>query len=219
MGRVKISPFILSVLAVAAVSAGICVYAAGYSNAKIEFNCSYHFVYYSECDNAVSASSLSGAVDDFGGAGYVLEYNGKFYITVACYAQKRDAESVCSGLKHQNLNCKVLSAERSEYPLASSEKSNEKLYLGNLNTLNSLAALAYDCANGLDTGKFGQNEAKEILADVKKALDGLLNANPSNRFTPELRRLKETCESFGGFLYSKNLRKLQIAIADTVINI
>ena len=45
-------------------------------------------------------------------------------------------------------------------------------------------------------------------------------SNQNNCFTNELKRLKALTEdAANGYIYSKDLRKLQIAILDTVINI
>ena len=91
--------------------------------------------------------------------------------------------------------------------------------MGNLNTLDALSALAYDCANGLDTGEFTQSKAKEVVSAIKSGLNGLLAANPSNCFTEKLMRLCAECDDKQkGFLYSKDMRYLQIALTDTVIN-
>ena len=45
-------------------------------------------------------------------------------------------------------------------------------------------------------------------------------SNPDNCFSEEIRRLIAECsDASEGYVYSKDLRRLQIAIADSVINV
>ena len=88
-----------------------------------------------------------------------------------------------------------------------------------MNTLNSLSFLAYECANGLDTGEYNQSKAKGVIDAVKSGLNGLLNANTDNCFTKDLKALIAECDDKkSGYVYSKDMRYLQIAIADAIIN-
>lgn len=216
-----ISPFFVSVAIVLSVTAAIILSAICFGGSTIYFEAEYYFVCYSMRDNALSADAISDTVSSYGGAGYVLEYDGKYYITVACYYSENEANRVRQNLLKRGLNCSVLSIETNNYSIQSFEaRSKEQLYIGNLNTLHSLSELCYKCANGLDTGEYGQSSAKSVLADVKSGLNGLKTANTKNCFYGEIRRLIAECEAFeSGFLYSKDMRKLQIAIADTIINI
>lgn len=217
----RISPFYISVIAVAVLTVLVCIFAFSCSGSKLKFKTCFYFVCYAMEDNAISAGSISSAVSAYGGAGYILELNGKYYVTVSCYYEESDAETVCRELKDRNLFCSVLKMETSEYTLKTSyAKKNAELYKGNLNTLNSLSRLAYDCANALDTGAHSQSNAKSVISDIKSGLNSLLNANENNCFTVELKRLVALCDdAASGIVYSKDLRKLQIAIADTIIHI
>lgn len=215
----KISPFLVSVAAVIAVTAAVIILSTACSGRKIDFKTSFFFVCYAIHDNAVSAGSVSDAVSSYGGAGYVLEYRDEFYVTVACYYKKSDADAVCSGLKGRRLDCEVLEISTDGYAL-SAFGGNSDLYCGNLNTLLTLSTLAYGCANELDTGGYSQNDARNVISDIEKGLKGLLSANPDNCFSLHLKRLIACCgEAKSGYIYSKNLRKLQIAIADVIINV
>lgn len=216
----KISPFFISVVSVAVITVLVCIFAASCQGAKLKFKTCFYFVCYAMEDNSISAGSISSAVSAYGGAGYIMEHGGKYYVTVSCYYEEKDAENVCRELKDRNLFCSVLKIETEEYRLKTSNaKKHTELYRGNLNTLNSLSRLAYDCANALDTGEYNQSKAKAVIADIKSGLNSLLSANENNCFTAELRRLIAECgDAAGGIVYSKDLRKLQIAIADTIIN-
>lgn len=217
----KLSPFTISVVAVLAATVAIICGVISCSGSTICFVAEYYFVCYTVRDNALSADAISDTVKSYGGAGYVLEYNGNYYVTVACYYKETEANRVKQNLLKRGLNCSVLSIETDNYTIQSSLKnSNKNLYLGNLNTLYSISCICYECANGLDTGELGQSSAKSALANVKSSLNGLKNANIENCFYGELRRLIVECETISeGFIYSKDVRKLQIAIVDTIINI
>ncbi len=214
----RLSPFFIAVVTVICVTVGIIVIVASCTAKKLTFETEFYFVCYSIEDNAVSAGSISDAVSSFGGAGYVLEYGGAYYVTVSCYYRKSDADKVCESLKRRELDCQVLKIETSEYHL--SFTSNANLYLGNLNTLQSLSRIAYDCANKLDTGEYGQNQAKTVVINIESGIKGLLNSNSDNCFTPYLRALTAICDDAkDGIIFSKHLRKLQIAMADAIINV
>lgn len=217
----KITPFLISVVSAVAVTAIILIISVSCAGNKLNFKASFYFVCYAVEDNAISAGSVSGAVSNYGGAGYILGYGGKYYVTVSCYYRQNDAETVCSGLKNRGLDCQVLEVLTDEYAFNSpSGRRNAELYTGNFNTLLSLSKLAYDCANALDTGSMGQNEAKAVIKDVESGVKGLLNANPDNCFTMLLRNvLGECADAADGYIYSKNLRRLQIAAADAIISV
>ena len=198
----------------------ICFCAATCSGGKLKFERTYYFVYYRMSDNAISASSLSDTASSYGGAGYVLHYNDKYYITFACYYNNDEAKTVCSNLKSRDLDCEILKIEIKRFKLQTrNAKNNQKLYLGNLTTLDSISTLAYECANGLDTGKYSQSKAKQLLSSIKDSLNGLLKANENNCFTDDLKDLLDDCEIKGGYLFSKNMRYIQIAIIDKIISV
>lgn len=217
----KYAGFILGVGGVLLATVIICVCAFAGGGKTVYFKAAYYFVCYKMTDNATSASSLSGAAKDFGGAGYILEYGGLYYITVSCYYQENDAKEVCNSLKNKDLNCSVLEVKTKSHRLKGVDaKKNSELFLGNFNTLNSISSLAYECANRLDTGEYDQTKAKEIFKSVKSGLSGLLTSNPNNPFTEKLNYLLAECDDKEkGFIYSGDLRYIQIAIIDCIINI
>ncbi len=214
--RINLQLFIaLGVIAITTVI--IIISALSCSGEKIVFEETFYFVCYRRSDNAVSAGSLSDTASSLGGAGYVLEYGGEYYVTLSCYYESEEAENVLATLKKKELDCFIKKIETSSFPLYGSKK-NKKLYEGNLNTLNSLSRLAYDCANGLDTGAYSQSKAKGILSDIRDALNGLIKNNKNNGFSESLQSAADECGKFGGFLYAKNMRYMQIALADRIIN-
>lgn len=220
VGGRQITPFFVAVILIFATTAAVFIGCLSCSAQKLTFKSSFYFVCYRLEENYVSAASVSGAVENYGGAGYILNYDGGYYVTVACYYSSADASSVCNSLSRRDFKCFTLEVETEEYPIKSSEKKNVKLYEGNLTTLQSLSCLAYECANGLDSGKYDQVSARGVLDDIDGALSGLQKANASNCFTEELTRLKLLLADVrSGRIYPKDLRALQIAICDTIINI
>ena len=198
----------------------ICFCAATCSGGKLKFERCYYFVYYRLSDNAVSASSLSSAAANYGGAGYVLAHDENYYVIFSCYYKDEEAQSVISNLKKRDLDCSVLKIETDEFKLGNrNAKNNQKLYLGNLDTLDSLSTLAYECANGLDTGKYSQSAAKQMLSSIADTLKGLLKSNKNNCFTGDIQSLIDECDrANSGFLFSKNMRYIQIAIIDKILH-
>ena len=197
----------------------ICLSAVTCSGGKLKFEKTFYFVYYRSSDNAISASSLAQTASSYGGAGYVISHNDSFFITFSCYESEKEAKSVCSNLKRRDFDCAVLKLEVKELKLQNrNAKKNQKLYLGNLNTFASLSAIAYECANGLDTGGYSQGKAKQILATITETLNGLLKSNENNCFTQSIKSLIDECEGFGGYLYSKNMRYIQISLADKILH-
>ena len=216
----KITHFIIAVGTILAATVIICALSFSCNTLTLTFETTFYFVCYKSSDNYLSVSSLTDAVSSYGGAGYILELDGEYFITVSCYYSENDANSVRDSLARRELDCFVLKKQTDEYPLPRSAGKNAELFKGNLNTLTSLSSLAYTCANKLDTGEYSQANAKQVLADLLKSLKSLQSANAGNCFSNELKRLATVCEDAGnGIIYSKDLRKLQIAIADTVINI
>ena len=218
--NVRFSGFIVAIIAVVAITVTICVSAISCSGAKLTFNSRYYFVCYRIADNSVSASSLSGTVSSYGGAGYIMCHDNNYYVTVSCYYAEGDAEAVRTSLKRRGLDCSVLEIVTEDYKLNGyAAKKNSELYLGNLNTLHSLSIMAYECANGLDTGAYSQSKAKDVVTSLKSGLYGLKKANTSNCFTKKLEFLIAECEDKeNGYLYSKDMRYLQIAVTDVIIN-
>lgn len=215
----KISPFCISVVAAVAVTVAVIIFSFSFGRVKLTFERVFSFVCFSAKDDAISAAATSDSVYNLGGAGYILEYGGKYYITVSCYFNENDANTVRQSLLRRGLDCSVLTIETDEYIIKSGLEKLKKLYAGNLNTLYSLAVMCYECANGLDGGTISQDSARQVLSDVQNGLNGLKKANPSNCFTAETDRLTAECRAAGeGYILSKSLRKLQIAIVDTIIN-
>ena len=212
--------FIISLSLIIAATAGICAFAFLFPAGKIDIKATYYFVFFRRADNAASADSLSQTVESYGGAGYVLNYDDDLGVAVACYYDENSAQTVCSSLKRRDLDCAVKKIERDGFKLNFSAKKNAALFEGNLNTLSSIAHIAYECANGLDAGSYSQNNAKEMINTIINGIDGLKTNNTDNCFTEALDEIKRECDDrAGSFLRAGDLRYIQIAIIDKILNI
>lgn len=187
---------------------------------KLGFKTTFYYVCYDSPPDAQSASSISGVVHSYGGAGYIIEYDGSYYVTVACYYENDDAQSVVATLGKKGLDCSVVEVTAGDYDLRGSAKRNAEKFKGNLETLLSLSRLCYDLANSLDGGSCNQSSAKSVLGDVGGGLNGLAAINTANCFTKEIERLKAECsDASSGYVLSHDVRRLQIAITDCITNI
>lgn len=187
---------------------------------QINFSATFYYVCYDAPRDAHSASSMSSIVHSYGGAGYIIESGGSYHVTVACYYSERDAQSVLVPLANKGLDCSVVAVEANDLRLKGNAKNSAELYEGNLNTLLSLSRLCYDLANRLDGFSCTQTAAKTVLSDVQTGLESLSRLNSANCFTGELAALRAECTDVShGFVLSRDVRRLQIAITDAIANI
>ncbi len=194
---------------------------SGTALSSLQMDLNYYFIYQYAAENAVSASSLSEVTEDYGGAGYILSFRSKFYVTVSCYYDEASANSVCFNLKNCGMECGVLAVSVTEKSLSKANSSNAELFSGNINTLEQLGKILYNLANGIDKGEITQSGAKDTLNTVLSGLEGLYAANCENCFSSGLSNLITICDDIinDDYIYSKNARKLQIAIIDSFISV
>ena len=187
---------------------------------KLDFSACFYYVCHEKPYTESSASSMSSAVESYGGAGYIINCKDDYYVTVSCYYVERDAVTVKNTLKKKGLSCTVVKAEVDGINLNGRAKRNGQRYVNNLNTLLSLSHICYDLANSMETAKTDQNGAKQVLSQVEITLKGLSRDNSTNCFKDELSRLVAECEDASdGYVFSRDVRRLQIAITDTIVNI
>ena len=211
---------IIAVAGAAALSLIILCFTLPSCAGNLGFKTTFYYVCYNSPSDAQSASSISSVVHSYGGAGYIIETGGNYYVTVSCYYVERDAETVVSTLNKKGLNCSVVKVEAGDYEMRGSAKRYGEKYKGNLETLLSLSWLCYDLANALDGYSCSQSAAKSVLGDVKTGLDGLARINTANCFTKEINALlAEYSDVSSGYIFSYDVRRLQIAITDCIVNI
>lgn len=207
-----------ALLALIIITVGIVAIFCG--GTTLDFDATFYYVCYDSPPDAYSASSVSTLVKSYGGAGYVVKDGNDYFVTVACYYNENDADSVCATLNLRGLKCSVREAEVEKKALKGGARAQKQKYLGNLNTLLSLSVVCYDLANALDNFTCNQSGAKNILAEVGKGLDGLCRENSANCFSSELAALqKEREDVASGYVFSCDVRRLQIAICDCIVNV
>lgn len=216
--RKKTVAVILAAVAFAGVIALICALPS--CGGKLGFKTTFYYVCYDSPTNSHSASSMSSVVHSYGGAGYVVESGGDYFVTVSCYYNERDALSVVRTLGAKGLDCKVVKVTAGDFKLTLSASKDREKYLGNLNTMLSLSKMCYELANSLDGGTCGQSGAKTVLGDVSATLNSLLRQNSANCFTRPLSNLVGECKDVShGYVLSHDVRRLQIAVTDEIVNI
>ena len=187
---------------------------------KLNFSATFYYVVYDSPPDAQSVASVSSLVRSYGGAGYIIEHDKKYFVTVSCYYDKADATSVCASLVNSGLNCSVTEASSQNLQLYGNAENYAEKYEGNLNTLLSLSKICYNLANSIDRREVDQSGAKTILNDVKRGLNGLKSQNVNNCFSTELDNLLCECDDVSyGYVFSYDVRRLQIAICDTILNV
>jgi len=213
----------LKILALAA--AAVCTFTAVMLSClvnvvSLDFSAVFYYVVYGSPTDEVSAASVSSLVHSYGGAGYIIECDGEYFVTVSCYFDKAQADEVCSDLNSSGISCAVIAASADGYGLKLRDAQYKAKYEGNLNTLLSLSKICYGLANSLDDLSVSQNGAKNMLTDVSYSLSGLLKSNAENCFTEQLNYLICECEDVStGYVFSYDVRKLQIAICNALVNI
>ncbi|MDE7400836.1 MAG: hypothetical protein K2N17_02150 [Clostridia bacterium] len=216
----KMRLFIICAVAAVVIAVIILICAVPFGVSKLGYEKTFYYVCYDSPSDAHSASSMSSVVHSYGGAGYIIENKGRYYVTVSCYYNDTDAQSVCATLNKKGLKCSVLEVEAGDYNLGGSARGKKEKYLGNLNTMTSLSRMCYDLANSLDGYSCDQSGAKAVLQDVKTGLEGLARNNAANCFSSEIANLCAECDDVShGYVFSYDVRRLQIAIIDSLVNI
>lgn len=217
----KTRTIITGLLTTALITAAIITGAALSSRKKLTFSAEFFYVCYDSPSDAASASSISSLVHSYGGAGYIIKNGRKFYVTVSCYYTESDAQSVIKTLSSKGLCCSVVTVKAGGYTLRGTALDGKvKKYDGNLNTLLQLSEICYDIANSLDDGSLSQQGAGSALEAVSTGLDSLVRQNVSNCFTNEIEALKaEYADASYGYIYSRDVRRLQIAFTDCIANV
>lgn len=191
-----------------------------YGSKKLNFEAVFYYVCHNSPEDSASVASISGLVHNYGGAGYIVTCGGKNLVTVACYYSETDAVTVCNSLNAKGLKCSVVEVKVKDKRLNGGAAKNSAKYEGNLNTLLSLSKICYGLANSLDKYEIGQSGAKSLLSDVESGIDALINSNAANCFTGELNNLKAECGDVSyGYIFSYDVRRLQIAICDSIANV
>ncbi len=197
-------------------TAGLLLFVAvgGQGYARVNFSKSYYFVV-KDCEKT------TGDIYSAGGAGYFLERDNA--VAIACYFKEASAESVRKNLEEKGTETRLVVHSPENLVLRGSKSAYKQQIEGNLETVDSIAHILYDTANGLERSELSQKQAKAALGGVVSSLKGLIEANSGNLFALWNAALKEAerkgTELSGGILFAKDLRYLQTMLCDKSVSV
>lgn len=215
----KLSVFALGVFVfIAAIVFCIAAVAVGgQSFARVSFSKSYYFLIKS-CEET-SVVAVSGDVYAAGGAGYYME--GENAVAIACYFKETSAQSVQRNLESKGTETELIKREAEDLVLRGKKSEYKGQIESNLETVDQLAHILYDTANGLERSELTQKQAKTSVEGVAASLKGLRDGNEDEFFSgwnmgllEAERRAKELAQ---GLLFAKDLRYLQAMLCDKTV--
>lgn len=194
----------------------VLVIFAGRPRADIDLGFDCHFLVRG-CNDSTSAAVV-GEVYSAGGAGYLYGES----VILACYYTKADARRVCSLMEQAGEEVSVLSLSSEPFTLRGDDALLAEKVKGNAETVQSVARILYDTANGLERGTLGQTAAKANLKGAADALEGLVASNSEGLFARWNRTLgsiaRRAREKARGILFAKDVRYLQVSLCCTLLD-
>ena len=185
--------------------------------ARVSFSKSYYFLVKSCTETSVVA--VSSDVYAAGGAGYYME--GENAVAIACYFKETSAQSVQRNLQSKGTETELIERTAEDLILRGKKSEYKEQIESNLNTVDQLAHILYDTANGLERSELSQKQAKASVESVASSLKGLREGNADEIFSSwnlglmeAERRAKELTQ---GLLFAKDLRYLQAMLCDKTV--
>lgn len=191
----------------------------GRAYAPLSLEKEYYFLV-KDCEDA-TASAVAGQVYLRGGAGYLLETDGKSAVVLACYFHLSDAERVRSSMSEKDVETRILTLKTKDFSLDGGAAGKKNAVCSNVETAETCARILYNAANGLERAEMTQEEARAAVRGAVGSLKGLRIGNGDSF---ELWNAKlASCERRGteiaeGILFSKDLRYLQVEICLAIVN-
>ena len=198
------------------VTAGLILFMmlGGQGYARVSFDKDYYFLV-RDCEKA-TVTAVAGDVYASGGAGYFLENDNA--VAIACYFKEASARSVKKNLEAGGTETRLIVRSPADLILRGRKSGYKERIEANLETVDTLAHILYDTANGLERSELKQNEAKASLAGVVSSLKGLIQENDGEIFSLWNAALKEAerrgTEISEGLLFAKDVRYLQTMLCD-----
>ena len=189
----------------------------GNGYARVSFSKNYYFLV-KDCEET-TVTAVAGDVYSSGGAGYFLE--GDNAVAIACYFKETSAQSVKKNLEAKGTETRLIVRSPENLTLRGRKSGYQKQIQSNLETVDTLAHILYDTANGLERSELSQREAKTALSGVVSSLKGLMSGNEGDVFALWNTALRETerrgKEVSEGLLFAKDLRYLQTMLCDITV--
>ena len=202
------------------VTAGLLLFIVlgGGGYARVSFSKDYFFLV-KDCEKT-TVTAVAGDIYSSGGAGYLLESDNA--VAIACYFKETSAQSVQKNLQVKGTETRLIVRSPDDLVLRGRKSGYQKKIESNLETVDQLAHILYDTANGLERSELSQKEAKAALSGVVSSLRGLITENEEDVFALWNTALKEAqrqgTEKGDGLLFAKDLRYLQAMLCDTVVH-
>ncbi len=195
----------------------ICLYSVAFALRTEEFTVN-RTVYFLVLPAEESTSSVV-AQDIYvsGGAGYVFSHKATQYVALAAYNDEWAARNVQGTLEKKGKETKILPLYIDTFYFKSKkEKENKGAIEGGVNTLLQCADLLYTTANGLETTRFTQGEARQIVSELQSVFNAL-KANAVAQTEVLLNYAVKKCrEITSGIIYAKDVRYLQLLLLEGV---
>ena len=202
-------------------TAGIVLFMTlgGQGYARVSFERDYYFLV-KDCEET-SVSAVAGAIYSSGGAGYYLSNDNA--VAIACYFKEASAQSVKRNLEEKGTQTRLIVRSSSDLVLRGRKSGYKEQIQSNLETVDHLAHILYDTANGLERSELTQREAKAALSGVVSSLKGLIAGNEGGVFAlwnVELKAAQRRgTEISDGLLFAKDLRYLQTMLCDKTVHL
>lgn len=208
---------VLSVLLVFALAFGAMCFTACISSIRRQVR--YRFVYCYTPMVSVPSRELAESVRAMGYAGYILRYDGMYYVVATLSATNGEAQSHAGSFEERGVSAGVFTAERLYFELENyNAESNSRLYGQNIDSLDSIISELYDCAEILQ--REGASSVREKMISLHNEIASMCAENISNCFTRPLSELAVlSAECAYGIIHIRNIRYLATAVADVVMNI
>ena len=202
-------------------AAGIILFMTlgGLGYARVSFERDYYFLV-KDCEET-TVTAVAGDVYSSGGAGYYMASDNA--VVIACYFQETSAQSVKRNLEAKGTETRLVVHSPSDLVLRGRKSGYKEQIQSNLETVDALAHILYDTANGLERSELSQREAKAALSGVVSSLKGLIAGNEGDVFALWNAALKEAqrrgSELSSGLLFAKDLRYLQTMLCDKTVQL
>ena len=202
------------------VTAGLVLFMAlgGQGYARISSSKEYFFLV-KDCEQT-TATAVAGDIYSSGGAGYYMMSDDA--VAIACYFKESSALSVQKNLAQKGTETRLVVRSPEDLILRGRKSGYKAQIEANLETVDTLAHLLYDTANGLERSELKQKDAKAALSGVVSSLKGLIAQNDNAVFALWNASLKEAqrhgAELGEGILFAKDMRYLQTMLCDTAVH-
>lgn len=186
----------------------------GRDYARISLDKKYYFLV-QDCEDA-TASAVAGQVYLSGGAGFLLESEGKSAVVLSCYFKITDGERIQGMMSEKGVETRLLTLATQDFTLDGGSAQYKTRVEDNAETVETCARILFETANGLERTDLSQDEARAAVRGVVTTLKGLEKSNKGGFFDAWNRQLissqRRGEEIASGILFAKDLRYLQVEL-------